>query len=84
LSILPNPTVDEGRIDYTIARSAANVTIELFDMFGRHVAIVADGPHAAGSHTARLDVESIPSGTYHCRMTIGGETILVRRVVVAR
>ena len=72
VSISPNPVVHTGRIVYQVARDAARVTLELFDMFGRRVALLADAPRAAGEYSAPIETDGLASGTYHCRLTVSG------------
>ncbi len=87
-SITPNPMRGSGYVEYTVARNASRVTLELFDLFGRQIATLVDEPRAAGLYSAPLDVAGLPSGTYHCRLSIsgsqGGTTVSALPVVVTR
>jgi hypothetical protein len=62
---------------------AQRAEVSLFDVRGRRVAVVHDGPLAAGRHAFRLATAALPSGVYLLRLH--GETVsLTRRVVVLR
>jgi hypothetical protein len=60
--------------------------VEVFDALGRRVAILHDGPLAAGAHTLELDAASLPPGHYIVRAHVPGaaDAPLVRRLVIAR
>ena len=47
----------------------------------RHVATLADGPHAAGSHTARWDADQLASGVYFYRLEGAGRVYDARKAV---
>jgi len=60
------------------------VSLELFDVRGRRVATLEDGPRAAGAHATRLPDAAIgPPGLYFCRLRSGGAT-LTRKLVHTR
>lgn len=87
-SITPNPLTGSGRIEYVVAHNAGRVTLELFDLFGRRITTLVDEPRPAGLYTVPLEVATLPSGTYHCRLTIQGATsgtsVSATSVVVTR
>ena len=69
----PNParSSDEITIGFTLPSSAADVTLELFDINGRSVALWLDGePYAPGRHLVRRFVPAgLPAGSYIYRLT---------------
>ena len=69
----PNParSSDELTIGFTLASSAADVTLELFDINGRSVALwLDDVPYAPGRHLVRRFVPAgLPAGSYIYRLT---------------
>jgi hypothetical protein len=83
LTVYPNP-VDGGQATVQLRLpTATDVQIDAFDVLGREVAVLHDGPLAAGRHTFRLATAALPSGVYLLRLS--GETSTVtRRVVVLR
>ncbi|MDX1531501.1 MAG: ScyD/ScyE family protein [Rhodothermales bacterium] len=78
----PNPSAAAITLRYELARPAA-VRLVVYDALGREVAVLADGAHAAGPHTARFDGAGLPSGVYLCRLTSGNRSVL-RHVTVLR
>jgi len=64
---------------------AGSLRLDIFDVRGRHVRLLADGVFAAGSHSVRWDGQSdgglgVSSGVYFARLTLKGsnETSLVK------
>lgn len=78
----PNPTTGGATIRFSLAE-AADVSLTVYDVLGRQVATIADGPMAAGDHSARFDAGSLSSGTYIYRLQtpVGMQT---RRMTVVR
>jgi hypothetical protein len=63
----PNPFNPTTTIRYALPQ-ASQVTLEVFDMVGRRVATLAEGPQAAGYHTATFDGRDLASGAYIYRL----------------
>ncbi len=51
--------------------AAGNVSLKIYDIAGREMAVLADEFIAAGTYTARWNASSFASGTYIVRMTAG-------------
>jgi hypothetical protein len=78
----PNPATGEVRIDILLDAPRA-VLLELYDLYGRRVAQLHEGPLSAGRHTIRWSAAGLPSGLYlHVLRTDRGT--LTRSVVVRR
>ena len=77
----PNPSAGWARMSFTLA-AAAQVRLDMVDALGRTVAVLADGPRAAGVHRAALGAALAP-GIYTVRLT-AGDAVQVRRLVVSR
>jgi hypothetical protein len=58
------------------------VTIEVYDLLGRRVAQLVDGPRSAGRHEVALSAGRWPSGTYFVRMQAGSASKTQRLTVV--
>lgn len=71
----PNPTNTTTTITYTM-RSNTNARIALYDIFGREVAVLADGVQATGDHQLVIDPVQLglAPGMYFCNMTSEGST----------
>jgi len=78
----PNPTAGVARIGYSLPETAT-VTIRLFDLLGREVAVLANGLEAAGNHEVAFDSASLPVGMYVYRLEAGGAS-QTRKLTVLR
>lgn len=78
--IYPNPARDEATLRLSIPREMT-VGIDLFDVLGRRVFSVDNGPRAAGDHSFTLPTAEWPPGVYLVRIQLDhlSET---RRLVV--
>lgn len=82
LRAYPNPLSGRATVAFELA-SAAEVQVEAFDVLGRRVAVLADGPLGAGAHEAAFDAGALPSGVYVVRLQ-AGEASRTVRLTVAR
>ncbi|HYE96953.1 MAG TPA: M14 family zinc carboxypeptidase [Rubricoccaceae bacterium] len=78
----PNPFRGAAQIAFTLPAGGA-VELAVYDVLGRRVAVLADGPHAAGRHVATVEAGAFPAGVYVARLTTGGQTVS-RPLTVAR
>jgi serine protease AprX len=78
----PNPTAGRARIAFSLAE-AGPARLAVYDLLGREVAVLADGPLEAGAHEVRLDASGLATGAYLYRLTAGDQS-LVRQLTVAR
>ena len=79
LTFSAGPHRDRARFT---ARAAGEAQIALFDVRGRRVGDVFDGP-LAGPREMSLDLSGLASGVYLLRLVSGREAV-ARRIVVAR
>ncbi len=81
IGVTPNPAVAWTRLHWRQPVSGT-AYVRIFDERG-HLALGADlGMQASGAHSARLDVGSLPAGTYIYEMTIGRHHVAGRLVIV--
>ena len=78
----PNPTSARASLTYRLAEPAP-VRLAVYDALGREVAVLVDGTHGAGAHTATLDAARLAPGLYLVRLGAGGEAA-TRSLTVAR
>jgi len=64
----PNPFNPVTVIGYQIPEQS-EVRLEVFDMLGRRVAMLADGVQSAGTYSAEFDASNLASGAYMYRLT---------------
>lgn len=78
----PNPFT--ARTELTLSTAAPQaVRVEVFDVLGRRVARLHEGPLAAGTHRLALDASALPGGLYVVR-AVGEAFRATRRVTLAR
>jgi hypothetical protein len=71
---VPNPASGEAEIRYEL-KTAAEVTLRLYDEQGREVSVLDGGHRSRGEHVVRVDVSGLSSGVYHYRLEAGGRMI---------
>ncbi len=71
----PNPFNGQTVIGYSVpddgTGSPVPVTIRIFDVLGREVAILLQERKLPGSHSLSYTAGTLPSGVYLCRLEIG-------------
>lgn len=67
----PNPFRSRTALALTLA-AGGPVEATLYDVLGRRVATLHDGPLAAGTHTLSVDGSAFPAGVYVARVTGDG------------
>lgn len=81
----PNPVRDFANIHFAMP-AAGNARLVLFDLAGRGVATLHDGPLTAGAHHVTWSpstARGLASGIYVLRLEAGGRTV-TRRMVITR
>jgi hypothetical protein len=71
LAVSPNPFGDAAQISITLAEAQSAVTVEVLDVLGRRVALIHDGPMAAGTASLAIDARLMEAGVYVVRATAG-------------
>jgi hypothetical protein len=61
----PNPTRGATTLSFDLPR-AANVSLRIYDVSGRQVAVLANGRREPGTHTVRFDASRLKPGIYAC------------------
>lgn len=84
---MPNPSFATCRLAFATPRAGA-VRLEVFDVLGRSVRVLADEAVEAGAHEVAWDLRDrtgarVAPGVYAARVRAGGEEV-TRRIVVAR
>ena len=77
----PNPFNPQTTIGYALPE-AGDVNMTVYDILGREVRVLLDGPQAAGQHQLNFDANDLPNGTYVYRLVAGDKTITRTMVLV--
>ena len=82
IGAFPNPFASSATVRFALAQSA-DVALVVYDVLGKEVARLAEGPHAAGAHEATFRSDGLAPGVYLVRFAAGG-VAQTRQVVIAR
>jgi choice-of-anchor B domain-containing protein len=66
LASYPNPFSRSATVALSVGE-AQRARVAVYDVLGREVAVLHDGPLAAGAHELRLDGSDLPAGSYVVR-----------------
>ena len=69
----PNPFRPSTTISFSVS-APAQVRLDVYDVAGRHVTTLLNGPVSAGNHRCTWDAFRLPSGVYHCTLRVGAES----------
>ncbi|HSO85504.1 MAG TPA: CUB domain-containing protein, partial [Draconibacterium sp.] len=72
MTISPNPFTTSTTFTFRLEKSA-NVSIRVFDIFGRLVAEPVKEFHQIGEQNIQWNTEGLPSGLYFCRLKAGNQ-----------
>jgi hypothetical protein len=78
----PNPFNGSSEVGFRIAEFGL-VTLQVFDLLGRPVAMLVNEPRAPGAYRVRFDGSGLASGVYLYRLT-AGSFIQTRKMVYVR
>ena len=69
--VSPNPFNATARIRFELS-SPSEISLRVFDILGREVAVLAEGMMFPGEHHLLFDGGGLPSGVYVCRFAVNG------------
>ncbi len=78
----PNPFNPTTQIPFRVP-VASHVTLVVFDVMGREIGRLADGPFSAGEHEIAWNASGLPSGAYVYRME-SGEYVETRQMTLLK
>jgi len=81
LSAYPNPFNSATQIAFTVPVTQ-RVSLQLYDVLGREVAVLLDEIKTAGAHRVSFDGSGLASGVYFCRMEAGKEARMQKIVLI--
>lgn len=78
----PNPFNPTTVINYQLP-SSMDVTLQVFDMTGRRVAVLQQGTMPAGAHTVNFDASNLSSGVYMYSLQ-AGQQVYTRKLTLIK
>jgi hypothetical protein len=78
----PNPFNPSTTIEFRI-QSSQFVTLKVYDLLGREVAVLVDEQKAPGNYEITFDASRLASGVYMYRLT-AGQYVESRKMVLIR
>jgi|GEM_PF-5880942 len=78
---VPNPFNPATSVIFALPQ-AASVRLEVYDLRGRRVALLADGRHEAGRYAVTFDGSALASGMYFARLQAGDFTAIQKMMLV--
>jgi len=84
----PNPSAGSTQISFEIPAGGKDARVEVFDVRGRRLTVLAEGPQEAGTHLVTWDGRidfgpRVGAGIYFVRMT-SGEYMSTKKVIMVR
>ena len=80
--VAPNPIRSTATIQFVLP-DVGHARLAVYDVLGREVAVLTEGEHAEGEHTAALDATRLPAGPYLVHL-VSDYGATVRRITVTR
>jgi hypothetical protein len=77
----PNPTNGKTTIAFELPKSE-QIVLEVMDMTGKQVAVLANGNTDAGRHEVEINTDKFANGVYVYRLSAGGESVTKSMVIV--
>jgi hypothetical protein len=81
--LYPNPAENIANIKYKIANDGF-VNISLYNVFGEKVVDFVNKPELKGIYNKEINLTSLSSGVYMCKMVLDGKSVIVKRLVVSK
>jgi len=82
----PNPFNPTTKMKYTLPFTA-DVSIKVYDLFGRKVTVLIDGKKEAGVYEVTWNAIDYPSGVYYARLNVsggGGNTVRTVKLLLIK
>ncbi len=76
----PNPTNGNALIKFELPFSA-NISLDLTNIYGQQIAVIADGDYPSGRHEIVVDTRELATGTYFYNLHANGKVTTKKMVV---
>ena len=80
-SLFPNPFSERAQVSIAVANDTY-VVVEMFDVLGKKVKTIYDGPVGSGLYQISVSSENISAGSYFIKAQIGDEVEVKKLVLV--
>ena len=80
---MPNPTNGVSLINYELEKNA-QVSLNVYDITGKVIAIQNMGNQIAGSHSTKFDSNNLSAGVYYYSLTVNNTTTPSMKMVVIK
>lgn len=77
----PNPFIGATTITFALSEGG-QVLLEVFDGRGALISTVMNGYRSRGEYQAVFDGRTLPTGTYYCRLEVGGKALTRQMMLV--
>jgi hypothetical protein len=77
----PNPFNPSTTITYSLAK-AGNVTLKIYDLLGKEVAVLVNGYKTKGQYNIKFEVSNLPSGIYIYQLNSNGYSLSKKMVIL--
>jgi hypothetical protein len=82
-SVFPNPFSTSAQINYTLTKTE-KVSVKVYDLLGREVAVLADGMQNAGANSVNFSINDVQRGGYYLVRVQAGDSAKTHRVSVVK
>lgn len=82
LESAPNPATDFTQFTFELPIRAEDLSLKVYDMMGREIAVLTEGTFPAGTHAIDWRISNVTPGMYLCELTIGDQIIRRNRLVI--
>ncbi|MEZ4687676.1 MAG: NBR1-Ig-like domain-containing protein [Bacteroidia bacterium] len=77
-----NPVSGLAEVSFELPVRASDLNLAVYDLLGKELVLLADGPHAAGRHSLSLDTKNLNAGLYFCVLDLPNGNRLSRKMLV--
>ena len=77
----PNPFNPTTNFEFRVS-SYGFVTLKVFDVLGKEVAVLVNDARSAGTYVVSWDATNVPAGIYFARLTAGGSSQIRRAILL--
>lgn len=78
----PNPTANQAVITFTLP-TVSNIKVDLVNVYGQTVAVMAQGEFAAGNHRVNVSTDKLASGVYFYNLRTNDQ-VLSKKLIVTK